>query len=225
MNILFLNEKAPVVGNVKKISGHLIRITGAKQNLSGFRLLNSVGNVFGKYEDFTTLYKEIDGGFILSNDGSVYKEPEPTPRPVEPTLEEIKESKVVEMNIAQQAAIQAGVDIELADGATEHFSLTDHDQTSLIGLQGRVDAGEEQIPWHTSDESEHCKFYTNADMAMVTSAAMEYVTWHITYFRDLRIYIRSLQTKEEVEAVTYGMDIPQEYQSEPLRAMIAAKHL
>ena len=49
--------------------------------------------------------------------------------------------------------------------------------------------------------------------------------WHITYFRDLRIYIRSLQTKEEVEAVTYGMDIPQEYQSEPLRAMIAAKHL
>lgn len=225
MNILFLNEKAPVVGNVKKISGHLIRITGAKQNLSGFRLLNSVGNVFGKYEDFTTLYKEIDGGFILSNDGSVYKEPEPTPRPVEPTLEEIKESKVVEMNIAQQAAIQAGVDIELADGATEHFSLTDHDQTSLIGLQGRVDAGEEQIPWHTSDESEHCKFYTNADMAMITSAAMEYVTWHITYFRDLRIYIRSLQTKEEVEAVTYGMDIPQEYQSEPLRAMIAAKHL
>ena len=134
-------------------------------------------------------------------------------------------AKVAQMNTAQQAAIQAGVDIELTDGATEHFSLTDHDQTSLIGLQGRVDAGEEQIPWHTSDESEHCKFYTNADMAMITSAAMEYVTWHITYFRDLRIYIRSLQTKGEVEAVTYGMDIPQEYQSEPLRAMIAAKHL
>ena len=42
---------------------------------------------------------------------------------------------------------------------------------------------------------------------------MAYVTWHVTYFRDLRIYIRSLGTKEEVAVVAYGMDIPAEYQS------------
>mgnify|MGYP000472347418 CR=1 FL=1 len=227
-NVLFLNTETPSKAEVKRLDEHLIQIIGdVEKNTSGFHLINDVGSVYGKYEDFTTLYKEIEGGFVLSNDGSVYVEPEPVPEPEPyvPTLEEVQEAKVAQMNTAQQAAIQAGVDIELTDGATEHFSLTDHDQTSLIGLQGRVDAGEEQIPWHTSDESEHCKFYTNADMAMITSAAMEYVTWHITYFRDLRIYIRSLQTKGEVEAVTYGMDIPQEYQSEPLRAMIAAKHL
>ena len=227
-NVLFLNTETPSKAEVKRLGEHLIQIIGdVEKNTSGFHLINDVGSVYGKYEDFTTLYKEIEGGFVLSNDGSVYVEPEPVPEPEPyvPTLEEVQEAKVAQMNTAQQAAIQAGVDIELTDGATEHFSLTDHDQTSLIGLQGRVDAGEEQIPWHTSDESEHCKFYTNADMAMITSAAMEYVTWHITYFRDLRIYIRSLQTKGEVEAVTYGMDIPQEYQSEPLRAMIAAKHL
>lgn len=227
-NVLFLNKETPSKAEVKRLGEHLIQIIGdVEKNTSGFHLINDVGSVYGKYEDFTTLYKEIEGGFVLSNDGSVYVEPEPVPEPEPyvPTLEEVQEAKVAQMNTAQQAAIQAGVDIELTDGATEHFSLTDHDQTSLIGLQGRVDAGEEQIPWHTSDESEHCKFYTNADMAMITSAAMEYVTWHITYFRDLRIYIRSLQTKGEVEAVTYGMDIPQEYQSEPLRAMIAAKHL
>lgn len=62
-------------------------------------------------------------------------------------------------------------------------------------------------------------------MALITTAAVEYVTWHVTYFRDLRIYIRSLQTKEEVEAVTYGMAIPEEYHSEPLKAMMAAQEV
>ena len=84
-------------------------------------------------------------------------------------------------------------------------------------------AGENNIPWHTSDEAEHCKFYSNADMALITTVAMEYVTWHVTYFRDLRIYIRSLQDKSQVEAIHYGSDIPVEFQSEPLRAMIAAQ--
>ena len=58
-------------------------------------------------------------------------------------------------------------------------------------------------------------------MVLITSAAMACVTWHVTYFRDLRIYIRSLQDKESVEAVTYGQDIPEEYQSDVLKALIA----
>lgn len=127
------------------------------------------------------------------------------------------------MNTAQQSVIAEGVNVTLTDGSVEHFTLTEHDQTSLVGLQGQVAAGEENIPWHTSDEEEHCKFYSNADMARITTTAMSHVTWHVTYFRDLRIYIRSLEDKEEVEKVTYGMDIPVEYQSEPLKAMIAAQ--
>ena len=227
-NVLFLNTETPSKAEVKRLGEHLIQIIGdVEKNTSGFHLINDVGSVYGKYEDFTNLYKEIEGGFVLSNDDSVYVEPEPVPEPepYEPSLDEVQEMKVREMNEAQQAAIQEGINVKLTDGAVEHFTLTDHDQTSLVGLQAKVLEGEDSIPWHTSDEAEHCKFYSNADMALITTAAMEYVTWHITYFRDLRIYIRSLQTKGEVEAVTYGMDIPQEYQSEPLRAMIAAKHL
>lgn len=177
------------------------------------------------YSGYTTIYREIEGGVQFSNDGSVYAEPEPIPEPEPyvPTLEEVQETKVTEMNIAQQSIIQQGIEVTLTDGTTEHFTLTDHDQTSLMGLQAQVAQGVEHIPWHTSDQSEHCKFYSNADMALITAAAMSYVTWHVTYFRDLRIYIRSLQTKEEIETVVYGMDIPTEYQSEPLKAMIAAQ--
>ena len=229
MNILFLDQKEPVEGKVVKQDDSNILIEGVEKNTSGFRLLTEKGYVFGKYEEFTTLYKEEENGFILSNDGSVYvepepmPEPEPEPEPYEPTLEDLQEAKVAEMNMAQQGIIAAGVDVVLTDGTTEHFTLEDHDQTSLVGLQSQVVAGEENIPWHTSDEKQHCKFYSNADMRKITTTAMNYVTWHVTYFRDLRIYIRSLESKEDVEKVTYGMDIPEAYQSEPLKAMMAQK--
>lgn len=206
---------------------HHVKIKGASQNLSGFHLVTDDGQAYGKYEAYTTLYRTIEDGYILSDDGSVYVEPdpEPEPEPYVPTLEEIQEAKVNEMNAAQQAVIAEGVDVVLTDGSTEHFTLTERDQTSLVGLQGQVAAGEQNIPWHTSDEEEHCKFYSNADMAKITATAMEYVTWHVTYFRDLRIYIRALTEIEEVEKVTYGMTIPEEYQSEPLKTMVAAQNV
>ena len=180
------------------------------------------------YEDFTTLYRNDDvtaeyNGYQLSNDGSVYT-PEPIEpiEPVQPTIEQVQEAKVSEMNTVQQKTIQAGIDVTLTDGTVEHFSLTDHDQTSLMGLQSQVAAGVDQIPWHTSNQSEHCKYYSNEDMQRIISAALAYVTYHVTYFRDLRIYIRSLDNIDDVKAITYGVAIPQEYQSEPLKEILSA---
>ena len=155
MNILFLDGKEPVSGKVTKQDDNHVLIEGVEKNMSGFNLLTEKGFVFGKYEDYTTLYKDTETGYILSNDGSVYVEPEPIPepKPIEPTLEEVKESKVGEMNETQQKVIAAGVDVTLTDGTTEHFALEEHDQTSLVGLQSQVAAGEENIPWHTSNEA------------------------------------------------------------------------
>ena len=149
-------------------------------------------------------------------------EPAPEPEPYVPTLEEVKESKVSEMNTDQQAVIQSGIDVTLTDGTIEHFTLTDHDQTSLMGLQTQVAQGAESIPWHTSDATEHCKYYSNADMLLIVTAAMQYVTFHVTYFRDLRIYINSMESVESVDAVTYGIIIPEEYRSEVLKDLYAA---
>ncbi len=178
------------------------------------------------YHGYNTIYRNDEftnsyNGYQLSNDGSVYVAPALAPEH-ESTLEEVIEEKVLEMNSFQQQVIRNGVDVLLTNGITEHFTLKDQDQTSLMGLQTRVLAGDENIPWHTSDETEHCKFYSNVDMGLITSAAMYHVTYHVTYFRDLRIYIRSMQTKEEVEAVYYGMEIPLQFQSEPLMGMLAA---
>ena len=225
-NIRFLDANESVYGEVEKLSPHTVKITGEiSPNISGFRLELDSGAVYGKYDGFTTLFKEIEGGFILSDDGSIYVEPEPMPEPEpvpEQTLEEVQEAKVAEMNDAQQKMIQEGINVTLTNGTIEHFTLTDHDQTSLVGLQAQVLAGEENIPWHTSDETEHCKFYSNADMELITAAAMAYVTWHVTYFRDLRIYIRSLADKATIESIRYGVEIPDKYKSDVLKAMEVA---
>lgn len=179
------------------------------------------------YHGYNTVYRNDDttaeyNGYQLSNDGSVYEE-QPQPTPVEPTLDELKEQKISEMNTAQQESIQNGVDVTLSDGTIEHFTLTDHDQTSLMGLQTKVAQGETQIPWHTSDVNEPCKYYSNTDMALITETAMQAVTYAVTYFRDLRIYINSMEDSTSVQNVTYGMTIPKEYRSEVLADIYASK--
>lgn len=207
--------------NIVEINGDFpIRTNGFKLSRDG-----KVWN--GDYSDYTTVYRKIGDRVQFSNNGVVYVPPEtiPEPEPYVPTLEEVQEMKVAEMQTTQQAVVNAGIDVVLEDSTVEHFTLTGDDKTYLMGLQSKVAAGEEMLPWHTSDESEHCKFYTNADMAKITSAARDFVTWHETYFHDLRIYIRALDSREAVEEVTYGMEIPEGYRSEPLQAMMAARNV
>lgn len=223
------------ITSFRMIGGKLavIKGTGLPENTNGFSLYRN-GKKSADYSAFTVKYNvltEVKSGILLSNNEE-FIETEETPvnryfRGVSEADERslLMEAKVKEMNETQQAVIQQGIDVTLTDGTVEHFTLTGNDQTSLMGLQVQVAQGVELIPWHTSDQSEHCKFYSNEDMALITAAAMSYVTWHVTYFRDLRIYIRAIETKEEVEAVVYGMDIPAEYQSDPLKAMIAAQEV
>lgn len=182
------------------------------------------------YHGYTTMYRNDEiteeyNGYQLSNDGSVYipPEPEPEPEPYEPTLEELKEQKVSEMNQKQQELIQYGVEVPLSDGTMERFTLKDQDQMSLMGLQTLAVQGAEKIPWHEADNSEHCKYYNAEDMSRITGAALSFISYQVTYFRDLRIYINSMQDKESVQSVEYGMYIPTEYQSEVLADFYTAK--
>lgn len=139
-----------------------------------------------------------------------------------PTIEELKEAKVAEMNMHQQSIIANGVEVQLSSGEKERFTLTVNDQLSLLGLSTSVDAGLPQIHWHEANEEKHCEYYTPEDMTAINMAAMSFVAYHVTYFRSLRIYIRSLKTREEIDTVTYGMIIPEEYQGEVLKDMMAA---
>lgn len=142
----------------------------------------------------------------------------------DPSLEEVKDQKIAEMNQIQQEMIRNGVEVTLTDGTTERFTLKDQDQMSLMGLQTLAQQEIEQIPWHEADNAEHCKYYSAEDMNRITGAALTFISYQVTYFRDLRIYINSMEDKETVEAATYGMYIPMEYQSEVLADFYSAKN-
>lgn len=248
MLILFLNQETYVEAGFRYISEHVVQLSGVDQNLSGFRVLNSKDptRILGNYENFKTLYRTLDGAYQLSDDGSVYVAPPepPEPEPYEPTLEEVQEAKVAEMNAAQQSIINGGCEVELSDGTKAIFPAAYQDQLSLNGLSVNVlkkhiesmTSGinsegtstqnadlSKLFPWHTADESKPCEFYSQEDSERITNTVMAFVVYHITYFRDLRIYIRSLTDKEAVEAITYGTPIPEAYQSEVLKSLLAAE--
>lgn len=223
MQILFLDMDSPVTGNVKKISEHVVQITGAEQNLSGFHLVKKINDslqVFGKYEDYTTLYRTVENGFQLSNDGSVYVEPEPAPdpEPYEPTLDELKQQKISEVSAACKDTIHAGVDVELPTGTTEHFSLKEEDQINLFGKQAQITAGVTQLEYH--QDGHPCRYYTVDEMTAIITAAMQFVSYHTTYCNSLYTWINAVTDKEELQEITYGASIPIEYQSEVLQTYL-----
>lgn len=141
-----------------------------------------------------------------------------------PPLEEVKSQKIQEMNDRQQEIIQNGIEVQLSDGTTGQFSLGLYDQLSLGQLRSNAEKGTEKIPWHEDEEGKKCKWYCAVDMLLITSKAEAFLTYHITYFRDLRDYIKSMGDKESVNSVEYGVYIPSEYQSEVLRDLYSAQN-
>lgn len=232
LNMKYIGDETDYPVEFSIVSANVVELKGDFPNKEvGFILSRPEHKDNWNYEAYTTIYREIDGGVQFSNDGSVYMAPDPMPEPIipeykpyEPTLEEIKGQKIREMNAEQQKKIQNGVEVQLSDGTIERFSLKDQDQISLSTLQKKAETGDDKIPWHVNNEDEHCRYFSAKDMLIITETALQYVTYHVTYFRDLRIYINSMQDKESVQSVTYGMHIPAEYQSEVLADFYSAQN-
>lgn len=214
------NMKFPdgtVLSGQIRISGHFCTI----KNLSGsipedtslIRLQTAAGAVYGKIEGYTTVYQALEDGVILSDDGSVYTEPEPA-EPYVPTLAELQAAKKAEVSAACEQVIYGGITVKLPDGP-EHFSLTEKDQINLFGKQAQLAAGADRLEYH--QDGHPCKYYSAAEMQQIVTAAMEHVSYHTTYCNSLNMWISGTETAEELEPIFYGADIPEEYQSEVLK--------
>lgn len=136
------------------------------------------------------------------------------------TVEYLKSSKIAEMKNICNKTIESGIDVVMSDDTTHHFSLTTQDQLNLITLSSMISAGETEISYHA--DGELCKFYSAEDIATVIRAATDHKSYHIAYFNSLKWYIGSMDAIEEISAVKYGMAIPNEFQSEPLKVIIGS---
>ena len=163
-------------------------------------------------EEYDELYE------LIEHDEEIepYPEPEPSPEP-EPEPEDItvayaKKLKLKDMSNTCNNIIFAGIDVVLSDEETHHFSLTEYDQLNLFKLETLARSGQEVLPYH--EDGELCKFYPTADIITIANAATQYITYHTTYFNSLKAYINSLRSLNTISKVTYGMDIPEKYQSD-----------
>lgn len=201
-----------------RISDHVIQLLGDfPAKAKGFTLSREGKEDNWDYSAFNTIYREIDGGVQFSDDGSVYvappePEPEPDPEPYVPTLEEVKEYKKQEIMSAYQAVKTSGFDIELS-GGTEHFPLKDEDVTFLFGKQLELQGStEEEISYQDSEN--RCKLYSREDMQLIISKALLFVNFQTTYRNNLCEWIDECSSTEEVNNISYGATIPEEYQNE-----------
>ena len=77
---------------------------------------------------------------------------------------------------------------------------------------------EQLIPYHA--DGEQSMFYTAEEIKQIIATANAFKTYHTVYFNSLKSYINSLTTIEEVSAITYGVPIPTEYQTEVLKVLL-----
>lgn len=217
------------IRSISPIAAHILQIVFADavpESWSGDIELYTAGDVLATIlTGWTTVYRDEGQTVYLSDDGSVYvppADPEPVtpPEPYEPTLVELQTAKKHEISQACEQIIYAGISVALADGTVEHFALTEHDQLNLFGKQVQLAAGAEQMEYHSDGQS--CRYYSAADMQRIITAAMQHVSYHTTYCNAINMWIAGCESAEEVQTIYYGADVPEEYQSDVLKAYIAS---
>ena len=148
---------------------------------------------------------------IVEREEEEYEE-EPYVNPIDTTtIEFVRATKIKEMSHTCNKTIEAGFDITL-NNEVHHFSLTVQDQLNLISLSSMAAQGMSHIPYHA--DGELCKYYTPEEINAIVNQGTYFKTYHTTYFNGLKAYINSLETIEEINAITYGTPIPEEYQTD-----------
>ena len=58
------------------------------------------------------------------------------------------------------------------------------------------------------------------DINAILTAATAWKTYQVTYNNSLKKYINSLEKITDISAITYGIEIPVDYQSDVLKALL-----
>ena len=175
--------------------------------------------------EYRQLFEAIDKGeeisVLMENDNDYEQEKITTVDETDVTVEYLKAQKIKEMSYVCNQMIVNGFDIELSDKKLHHFSLTVQDQLNLITLSAMVSSGEAVIPYHADNEL--CEYFSASDIGLVIKTSTELKAYHTTYYNSLKLYIQSLDNRETIADVYYGMRIPEEYESDVLKTFISSQ--
>ena len=123
-------------------------------------------------------------------------------------IEEARTLKLSELSTACNTTITAGCPVTLSDGTTGHISMKDEDQINLMAAQAAVQAGQAGYPYHL--DGDLCRVYAAPDIVLLATAATQHKLYHTTYCNHLNVWVRRCETVEEVQAITYGVELPED---------------
>ena len=245
MSLIKFNKNGSLLDCMLELEGHRVRIIsetpviGIRQLIEeGFVELNEHSKIeMVDFSDKRYVYheEEKDHVFVITSEEDDVWEPQPfippapvppAPEPPEPPLDEVKAQKIAELQTASESAIASGVTVTLSDGTSGVYTFNERDQLSLIVWRMEAEKAEDKdtpsIPWHSGDEMEQVSYYSPTDILLITDAVIRSATYHMTLFRDMRIYVKSLRNKNDVNAVSYDIStLPEAYWSQVLRDIVA----
>lgn len=161
----------------------------------------------------------MDNGYYIVYEYGEIPEPTPEPEPVEPTIDEVRQSKLYEVSSICEQVIYSGVDVELSTGK-KHFSLTANDQTNIDGIFSAITLGATEYPYHA--DSEPCEMYSASDIITLYIAAKGFITQQTTYCNALRQWIKREDRIEAISAIRYGDTLPFDLQANVENILTAA---
>lgn len=126
-------------------------------------------------------------------------------------LSVVMSAKLSEISNACNAVIVNGVDIKFGE-ETVHFNLSIEDQSNINNLFRVVELGGTEYPYQA--DGGVCRIYTAVEIAAIYIAAQTLITTQTTYHNELKQYVQTLTSAEEVSAIQYGMTLPEPYLTE-----------
>ena len=136
-------------------------------------------------------------------------EPGPDPEPEPEPVEVARAAKIAEISAACNAAIDAGTSVDLPSGTREAFTYTVADQANISEMFTACLAGATGYIYHENNGP--CKNYPAADVVAIYGTLSMYKTGQLTYHNQLRQFVNSLPTAEDIQTVTYGQALIGEY--------------
>lgn len=176
------------------------------------------------YDTILNLYTmgQISKDYVLNGvkKGWITTEQASTILGEEDPIETIRNIKLKEISDACNYTIISGIDIEF-NKEKVHFNLSIEDQSNINNLFRVVELGGTEFPYQ-SDGGE-CRIYTAAEIAQIYIASQTLITTQTTYHNALKQYVQSLSSIEDIDAVTYGMELPEPYLTSVNKKLATAK--
>lgn len=172
------------------------------------------------------MYLQYNGFIKVTNTNPVEIEPDTESyeawKATQPNpLDSIRESKLIELSNACNAAINAGTQVQLSDGTTESFTYNLADQSNISEMFNAVLLGATEYPYHANDDG--CRMYSAHDIVAIYTTLSAFKTAQTTYHNQLKRHVKAMEGVAEVEAVTYGQELTGEYLAKYNELMAQAK--